>query len=523
MIQPTFINTFQKGATENANIGTGTFLGVETYSKKGVIRLTKDTVKVSGSAVTDLPIFFTLGPAAGTSYYVFAQGDTGKVYFSNDGGASWSDVSNSGNSFGSGKGRGIIYYDGVLYAFFNGTIQYSKDYGANWAYPWNPNGGTLTLTGTYNTPFIFPSAYGFYFANGNYVGLLQEKTPGTSVDPASTSTYYFNEKQLTLPSFYEVTCLSFLPPSQLMIGTKSSSNPQVADIIGWDTVSLNKFSPPLRLYSNAVIGESGVTQLINRNNVLYAVTGGSHSVYQTNGSTFTIVSEMALRTNYRKTTGEQATTTVFLNPYPQAIAVLGNKLLTGVSASTNSSIYAPSGYALSPMGVWSLAFTDNDIAVQCEFTLSSGVTRSNTFKIGSLFTMDSRQILIGWYDGTNYGIDQSLVTTYQNDGTQVVLESAMMEIGTPLNPSPAYNSIEINLVRNLLAGQSISIYARTAFDQPYTLIQTFDTSTWTGDLNALQTTINPLGQSRYLQIYLSINTGSPNEAFTPEVRTIIVK
>ena len=73
MLQPLFINTFQKGASENANIGNGTFLGIETYSKKGVARLTKDSVKTSGSVVVDLPIYF----ANHTEQDIFAQGDTG--------------------------------------------------------------------------------------------------------------------------------------------------------------------------------------------------------------------------------------------------------------------------------------------------------------------------------------------------------------------------------------------------------------------------------------------------------------
>lgn len=520
MRQETFINTFQKGSSENANIGTGTYLGVETYSKKGVVRLTKDTDKVSSTVVVDLPIFFC--SATDEAGYIFAQGDTGKVYLSANGGTTWTDVSNSSNSFASGKGRGIIYFDGVLYAFFNGTIQYSKDNGTNWSYPWNPNGGTLALTGTYNQPFLFPSAYGFYFGNGRYVGLLEEATPGTAIDPATSSTYYFNEKELTLPSYYEVTCLSFLPPSQLMIGTRSTSDSQGADIIGWDTVSLNKFSPPLRLYSTGVTGENGVVQLINRNNVLYAVTGGNYAVFQTNGSTFNLISEMALRTNYKTSTGIQATTTVFLKGYPQAIAIMGNKLLTGVSTSSVTGTNAPSSaYSPSPLGVWSLAFTEDNIAIQCEFTISSGVTRSSTFSIGGLFTVNEGQILIGWYDGTNYGIDMSQVTTYQEDYTQVVLESSMMEIGTPLNPTPAYSSIEINMVRNLLPGQTVYLYARTRFDEAYTLIETFSYSDW--PTNALQTTKNPLGQSQYLQIYLAMETTSPNGAYTPEIRNIIIK
>lgn len=517
--QPIFLNSFQKGSSENSNIGTGTFLGVETYSKKGVARLTKDTLKTSGSVVTDLPIFF----CNHTETAIFSQGDTGKVYSSTDSGTTWIDISPLAD-VGASHGKGLIFYDDVLYEFINGKIKYLKTPfagGAAWV-DWKSG-----LSGTFNTPFIYPSAYGFYFCNNNLIGLVQEATPGILIDPATPGTYNYSDFIFTLPSIYQTTTLSFLPPNQLMIGTTSSgvgNDTQIADLIGWDTISKSKFTPPLRLYSNAGVGQTGITQLINRNNVLYAVTGGNHAIFQTNGATFNQIAEMSLRTNYRKTTGEQATASVFLNSYPQAVAMLGNKMLTGVSTSDVDN-KPDNSYALAPLGIWSIAFPGSsleDMAIQCEFTISSGVVRANTYSIGAIHTISQGRILIGWYDGTNYGIDQSQLAMYQVDGTQVSVESPMMEIGTALIPTPSFQSIELNFVRNIIAGQSVSVYGRTAFDQPYTLLQPAFTTTnlSTSELNSMKVVQNPLGNSQYLQIFISMNTGSPNTAWSPELRSV---
>lgn len=516
--EPQFLNTFQKGSSENANIGYGTFLGIETYSKKGIARLTKDTSKVSGTTVVDLPIYF----ANHTEQDLFAQGDTGHVYRSSDSGTTWTDITNPAWTPGAGKGRGLVFFDDVLYAFFDGALYYCvSPFGTG---DWGAFSGGSGLTGSQNFPFIYPSAFGFYFANGNKVGLLQEKVTGTAIDPTNSATYNYSNSVLTLPNIYEVTTLSFLPPTQLMIGTKSSgvgNDTQIADLIGWDTLSLNKFSPPLRLYSNGYLGETGIKQLINRNNVLYAVTGGNHAVFETNGATFNQIAEMGLRTNYRTATGEQATAPIFLNPYASAIALIGNKLLTGVSNSTVNT--APSGsYALSPMGVWSIAFLeDNDMAIQCEFPISTGTTRSNSYYIGAVHPLFEGRILIGWSDNGTYGIDRTEATNFQNDINTVSIESPMMQIGTPLNPN-VVTTVEFNFVRDLLAGQSFDLYGRNGFDKPYILMQSFDPAI-DGYKNFYQNVKNTIGSSQYFQILIRMKTGSPNDAWSPELRNVIIK
>ncbi len=507
MADTLFINQFDKGSQENANLGLGTLLGVENYTTKGIARLTKDSFKVSGNVVTDLPIF----TVAKDSDTYFIQGLTGKVYKYIVSTSTFTDISPSSLS----GGRGLVFFDNVLYAFQATTIDYLKtpyNGGGAWVQGWQTG-----LNSVIHTAFIFPSAYGFYFCNGNKVGLVQEKVPGTLIDPASSSTYNYSDSILTLPPLYTTLSLSFLPPSQLMIGTGSQTDQTVADIIGWDTISLNKFSPPLRLFSQAPRGENGVTQLINRNNTLYAVTGGNHTIYSTNGSTFNQIADLSLFSNIRTTGGAQTQLPVFINAYPGAIDVFGNKLFTGV-ATPNSIAYYPANNGLYPAGVWSVAFGENT-SIQCEYTISTNTTVAvKTFIIGTIKCIGANQTLIGWQDDNTFGVDLVSTTDFQNTIGSVAIESEMMEIGTPLDPDVIPN-IQLNTPRQLKTGQSVAFNYRTGFDQDYVPLETFTVAN--NNDNGYKIVNNDIGPTRFLQLKVQMASTSDTK-YSPEIRNIII-
>lgn len=523
--QPLFINSFQKGKEENANIGFGAFVGIETYSKKGVAQLSKDSTKVSGSVVTDLPVYFT----SHTSQDIFCQGNSGKVYRSIDTGTTWTDISPASLT---GGGHGLIFYQGYLFGFRGTAIDYCvSPYGSgNWTQNWKTG-----LNNNEHFPFLYPNDDAVYFANGNLVGKIGFGTSPTFNPAGSSGTdYFYDASKLALPNIYQINCISFLGDSLLALGTSSSGiggSSQISDIILFNP-DLNFFQAPLRLFSQAGLGLGGVNQIINRNNVLYAVTGGNHSIFGTNGTSFWLVDDISINTTARfitnssgatgtgNTNGIQATAPIFLNQYPSAIAVFGNKLMTGVSSSISS---LPSGYGLFPLGVWSEAFlNDKDTALQCEFTISSNVICSNSFSTGALYPVPQAQMLIGWFDGTNYGIDKTEYQNFQNDDSVVWIESEMFEIGTPLEPA-VITTIQENIVRSLITGQTISVYWRSAYDQAYTLLETFDATD--GDVqlnNSLKTVVNTMGAVKFLQLRISMATGGSNLAWSPELRNIII-
>ncbi len=254
-----FLNSFQKGSSESANMGFGAFVGVETYSKKGVAQLTKDSTKVSGSIVTDLPIYFTEGAGL-----VFTQGDTGKVYKSSNSGVTWVDITDSNISPGGGKGRGLIFYQGYLFAFFNGGIYYcSSAYtSSDWSMVWQTG-----LTSGQNFPFLFPNDGNIYFGNGHKVGKIGFGTAPTFNPGGSAGTDYFYSASYgratgILPDCYQINCISFLPTNYLMLGT---GHRVLQQIIKSQTLSLGiQHSQPMKPHYASFHRQEQVQEVSNR-------------------------------------------------------------------------------------------------------------------------------------------------------------------------------------------------------------------------------------------------------------------
>ncbi len=105
LVKPLFFNSFQKGSQENANIGTGSFVGVETYTTKGIAKLTRDTINRTGSTIVGGKII----SFAIYSNIVLAQGSNGRVYKSTDYGDTWADITGALPLNG---GDGIIIFEG---------------------------------------------------------------------------------------------------------------------------------------------------------------------------------------------------------------------------------------------------------------------------------------------------------------------------------------------------------------------------------------------------------------------------
>jgi hypothetical protein len=530
MAKQLFLNSWQKGSAENANLGNGVFVGCETYSKKGIAQLTKDAINSDGGVITDLPLYVTQNAS-----FIYIQGDTGKVYQTDTSGSTWTDISNGSSS---GTGQGLVIYQGYLFAFRGGRIDYYKIATASWTTNWQPNGAAPGLTSNTDPMpvFIYPGDNKIYFGNGKYVGKLGQ-VGTTTFDPGGSGgvdyEYSYGPSNttggtvtfgLTLPSFYKVSAISFLG-NAIALGLSSDYQSNVSDIIMW-TPTLSTYETPLRLYSQAENGENGVKQLLNRNNVLYAVVGGSHAIFRTNGQSFSLVADLSLLSNIRKVTGAQAQVPVFMDPRVGAIDMFGNKLLTGVSTPHTISNY-PSGYGLFPCGVWSVAFEGASNAlnytsdsVQCEYTISTGtvVAVNKTFTIGMVKCLDSNRTFIGWQDGTAYGVDLVDTNAYQNDIGSVFIESEMMEIGTPFNPE-TIQTIQFNTPRQLMDGQTVRFNWRTGFDQDFTFLQDF-TSANNND-NGYKIALNSIGATRFLQLQVQMaSTISTN--YSPELRDIII-
>ncbi len=208
---------------------------------------------------------------------------------------------------------------------------------------------------------------------------------------------------------------------------------------------------------------------------------------------------------------------------------MGNKMLTGVATPTNTSTYPPASSGIYPIGVWSIAFNpDGTKSTQCEFTLPTGGITSpagngNYAKITMIQPLGAGKFAVGFgVNNTSLSAGVAIVDSYAfiDDRTLTALESPMYEIGTPLTPT-VVNTIQVNLVKNLLSGQQIVVQYRTRFDANFTTIKQI---LGDGTTNQYKITANAIGPTRYVQFKVQAATGgsgqNPNE--TMEIRNIII-
>lgn len=556
MQKPLFINGFQKGTQQNSNLGIGAVVGFDVYSKPGCAIL--------GKAISSTYTFVSLNeyatymdisnsssgtPSIAISGRIWCQTSLGTVYYSDNYGVSWN-LPSYGSAVPSGNGNGLIVYQNYVFIFFNSQIWYAI---ADAASPnfvvWKTTidtGTQVSATSPINEnhfPYLFPNNRGVYFANNNCVGFFGQVFPVGATTPtifnpagALNTDYQYTNIILSLPSNYAINTLDYLPPSNLAIGANNIASGQEADITTWDTISANKFSAPIKIFSGVNInGSQGIKQLVNRLNVVYAVVGGNHALYSTNGGTANIIADFSLYSNIRTSpvnaNGQEYPLPTYFNSFPSAIAVSGNKILTGVATSSNNSYYPAVNTGAFPCGVWSIYFNNDGSTVeQMEYSinfLNGGVAAVSTFvttgdnsAITVIRPLPNGQLAVG-YKSTINGATQGQIAIFDNvayiaDKTYTSLESELFEIGTALEPQVP-NNIEINLLKKLLTGQQIEISYRTSTDQNWTIIQTFSGD---GTVNYYSIQQHGIGATQFLEIRCRANTGSPNLNDTPMIKSI---
>lgn len=188
----------------------------------------------------------------------YGQTSSGKIYQSTDNCVTWTLL--SGNSLSRASGNGLTVYKNKLYAAREVALDTYDLITGTWATGYSGFFNIGAFNGVH-TLFVGQDDI-MYMANGNTVASFN----GTS----------WNQNALDLPAGYSIT--SFSEQGQmLLIGTVHTSKRR-ADIFPWDRVSPS-FDIPVR------IGENGVYQMIEKDNLTYAVCGDDYTLYVTNGVT----------------------------------------------------------------------------------------------------------------------------------------------------------------------------------------------------------------------------------------------
>lgn len=397
--------------------------------------------------------------------------------------SSWTYTGNYGragnaspNTYQDAYGNGMVYMqtansggglDGWIFIWRNGEIDYlvTETNGVaktasqlSWVYGWNPNTGTTNqtgylFTGTTNIlsheAYITPDGRLSYCDGYRIVRFYQTDTVGpTNFDPTNTGTYTFNTYPL-LPPTDTAQCLQYLG-SYLYIGGNNNI------LYPWDMVQTQYSIPPI------LLPESNTINLVTVGQIMYIFTGNRGNIYITNGSQATW---------WTKVPDHLSGIVQPTFTWGGATAIL-NKLYFGISATSNGTSTVLPGYA----GIWGADLVTKGVFVSNVFKGSSSATATGLLAMntstdaGTTFT--GYGVFATYSDGTNSGVEGPSNVPYTN--STAVIETEVIPIGT-FNKPRDLNQIEYKLVTPMKSGDSITVYARQAFDGTYAQVFTDNT------------------------------------------------
>lgn len=479
--QDLIINNFQQGIADSLLFGFSDMRNVDIFSTPGILKLGLQATKQSSTTVVAMPINIVRNPLNGD---LFASDTNGKIYTSTDVGFTWSVIAASPNSAGT---RGLFIYRDYLFVILLTTISVYGPLSGGAA--WTNNFGTITLNATGNHYSIIGQDDIAYICDGRYIDSLTEVS-GKTFAPADATTYTFLTKALTLPKQYTAYCLAELGKN-LMIGTfvgTSQTQNKIADIFPWDRSSTS-FTLPIRLQEN------GINQLLTVGNNMYIQAGIKNFMYVTNGF---VVQEVKQLRHLNFVSGD------YVVSFPAAIMFHQGRVVFG-TANGNGNPY--------PMGVFSI----RNGALVMENTISTGNVGSSTdVKIGSLFSLDGDTYLIGWGDGSTFGIDKVGISLYKTAAYGAYVDSKLFSVGTA-GQLKTYTILEMELATPLTTGQGVRISYRKNNSSSFTTLSTFDYTTYAGEISF--TDKASIVDASQIQIRIELTTGSSSST-TPQVLSV---
>lgn len=381
------------------------------------------------------------------------------------------DVSNVSNA----SGNGLVYWrvnnGGVgadiatvdyLFVFRNSQIDIfpvaATTYGGGpsiptvgeWTYGWNPKDGTTdqadylsTAPGTNNSHMAIVAPDGrVYFCDADDISKFYQTDPTIIFNPFTSDTSTFTYLALPLIPINDVAqCIAPLG-SNMLIGGQGNIAYQ------WDTTSS-------LTSNNIILPESFVSSMITVNTNTYMFVGNRGRIYVTNGSQAEVWKKLP---DFLSNTVE---------PYYRWGGVCYNKNQLYCSFF----LTANAGTAITTMGgVW--AIDTGTGAMRLANRLSYGTYAGYaTAMIAQLYNpvlgvnAAGQGLFIGWYDGTNFGLDTTISTIYTGGEPYVI--SDMIPIGTALRPTTS-GQVEFKLAMPLLAGESVELQVGSSLGGAFT-------------------------------------------------------
>lgn len=493
------IKNFKVGVGPSPHEGFGDMRNMDISSRPGIARPNYATVKVSGTAIADVPVKIICNPRDLTEF--FALGADGILYVSNDSGATWAALAGAPTG-----GISIETWEDFLFLTKSTTLNVfgplTNGPTASWQTSWQP----LSVGTEEKYPMMRSINDGkLYGGHKNNIFSLEKAATGTFSPTGGATSYTFTSIALDLPGnadniyTYRIKCLSELG-ANLMIGTSiisTSTDREIENggvVFPWDRSSVSYGTP-------MVLQENGISQMITIDNVLYIKAGSDGRWYKSNGVQY--VEVVNLPSTIVNLDGGR-----FLDQIGDAIASSDGKLYFGTNPGAT-------GTDLGGMGVWSLNLKTG--VLNFEHAISTGnMGDASCVRIGSILPYSHDRLMIGWKDGATAGID--ITGTGRYDAYEAYIDSPMYLVGTPLVPRQ-FTQLEFQLVEPLATGQGVKISYRTNLSDAFTVIGTYDFAT----LGAVQShnTVATIPDCEFVQLRIALTCAGTNAS--PQLRTVTLR
>jgi hypothetical protein len=162
----------------------------------------------------------------------------------------------------------------------------------------------------------------------------------------------------------------------------------------------------------------------------------------------------------------------------------------------NDLIYFGLSTGATKNGIFSL--NPNTNAINFEYVLSPGEGMDTINSICGLGESDNT-LLVGWNEGSTYGVDARSTSRYSSDAAFLV--SQFYRVGTAYSKR-AFQEVDIQLSKPMASGDGVSVWYRTAQNASWTSVGTM---TYAAD-GAIQSKVLPFGISvESVQFKVSLN------------------
>lgn len=425
------ISDWTKGMGDSAYTGFANISNCEVFDTPGVVKIANATGLKTATSLTGMPIAYC--EDAYGSYY-FLTND-GKFY--KNGTLIESGLTNAWDM--------VIYNDYIIIS--NSTVL--QAYGPLSVIPlWSGNWKT-GLNGNYYGKLLPAKDGNLYIGNGESVAKISSFVAGTAI---ASPTATLSTSAMLLPSGNAVTTMVEIG-GYILIGTQAlngswsnATNGTVANLYLWDKSD----TKPTTLTGS--LNEASVQSMLSYGNRVYIMGGKRGNLYLTDTTSFQKIRRIPW--NQNRVFGN----TVRVYPNAMSMNVQGNML---VGTSTLEDAYNGND---TRQGVYEVSLSGKYPTVFKHQISNGGVGQTVPLNIGVIFA-GSGPTIIGWRDGSTYGLDTTSANLY-NSGVAVV-ESALLRIGSRLNRK-TFKNVEFTLGRPLTTDQTITLSYRKNLTDTYT-------------------------------------------------------